>query len=169
MLVFELIIFGFVLWLGAYLISLRQLSGGLWWFLIAYPALWLADSAAYFFGKAFGRHRMTPRLSPNKSWEGYGAGVIAGTITGALVAIAWGYISNPGIDMLVLRGVIIGGGVSILAPLGDLGISMIKRELDVKDTGKLLPGHGGVLDRIDSWLWAGVIAFYLVYLLAEIL
>jgi phosphatidate cytidylyltransferase len=112
---------------------------------------------------------MTPRLSPNKSWEGYGAGVIAGTITGALVAIAWGYISNPGIDMLVWRGVIIGGVVSILAPLGDLGISMFKRELDVKDTGKLLPGHGGVLDRIDSWLWAGVIAFYLVYLLAEVL
>jgi phosphatidate cytidylyltransferase len=159
----------YVGWLGAYLISLRQLPGGLWWFLIAYPALWLADSAAYFFGKAFGRHRMTPRLSPNKSWEGYGAGVIAGTITGALVAIAWGYISNPGIDMLVWRGVIIGGIVSILAPLGDLGISMFKRELDVKDTGKLLPGHGGVLDRIDSWLWAGVIAFYLVYLLAEVL
>ncbi len=156
-------------WLGSYLISLRQLPGGLWWFLIAFPALWLADSAAYFFGKAFGRHRMTPRLSPKKSWEGYGAGIVAGTITGALVALAWGSISNPDIDMLIWRGVIIGGLVSIVTPLGDLGISMIKRELEVKDTGKLLPGHGGVLDRIDSWLWAGVIAFYLVYLLAEVL
>lgn len=156
-------------WLGSYFISLRALPSGFWWFLIALPALWLADSTAYFFGKAFGRHRMTPHLSPKKTWEGYLAGIVAGTLTGGLVAYIWGYIDPPGIQNLLWWGLIIGCVVSIAAPMGDLGISMIKRELNQKDTGTLLPGHGGVLDRIDSWLWAGVLAFYLVFFLSGIL
>ena len=151
------------------MISLRGLPEGLAWFLIVLPSLWIADSAAYFVGRAIGRHRMAPRLSPKKSWEGYLGGIVFGALGGAL--IAWMMQSFIPIDFTGtgLQALVIAGLVSILAPIGDLGISMIKRELEVKDTGRLLPGHGGVLDRIDSWIWAGALGFYLVPLVMALL
>jgi phosphatidate cytidylyltransferase len=157
-------------WLGSYLISLRSLPDGLWWFLLALPAVWLADSAAYMIGKPFGKHKMTPRLSPNKSWEGYFAGIIFGTALTALLAWAWQSLGPalaqpgiaPGPQVNPLNGAILGFVMSVLTTLGDLGESMIKRQVGVKDSGNILPGHGGAFDRIDSWLWAGVIAYYLI-------
>lgn len=149
---------GFV---GAYLVSLRDLPEGLGWLLIALPAVWIGDSAAYFIGRAIGRHKMAPRLSPNKSWEGYAAGVGGAAIAGA--ALAWIYLAlgGAGVDVTPVRGLIVGFVLGVITPLGDLGISMMKRQFQVKDTGSLLPGHGGVLDRIDSWLWAAVLGYYL--------
>ncbi len=150
-------------WIGAYLISLRNLPEGQWWLLLALPAIWLADTAAYFVGRAIGRHPFSPRLSPNKTWEGYLAGVAVGGLGGAGLASVWSAVLvNPPNGMDLQGGAILGTTLGVLAPLGDLGISMLKREIQVKDTGRLLPGHGGLLDRMDSWLWAAVIGFYVV-------
>ena len=150
-------------WIGAYLVSLRSLPEGQWWVLIALPAVWIADSAAYFLGKRFGKRPLSPRLSPNKTWEGYLSGVIAGTVSGAGLAALF---TSLGGDVALLGGAIVGFLVATIAPLGDLGISMMKREMNAKDTGTLLSAHGGALDRIDSWLWAGGLGFYAVVWLA---
>jgi phosphatidate cytidylyltransferase len=155
-------------WAGAYMISLRNLPNGFWWFLIIFPSLWIADSAAYFFGKAFGKHRMAPRVSPKKTWEGYTAGIIFGAFAGAFMTGIADRYAAPTFEATLLAGFILGALIATLAPIGDLGISMMKRELEIKDTGKLLPGHGGVLDRIDSWIWAGVLGYYLIPLIISI-
>ena len=152
-------------WIGSYLISLRNLPDGEWWFLTALPSVWLADSAAYSIGTRFGRHKMTPRLSPKKSWEGYLAGVGAGAASGAALGALWSLGAGPGSSLGPWTGLACGVVVAVLSPLGDVGISMIKRQLQVKDSGTLLPGHGGALDRVDSWLWAGVLGYYAAVLL----
>lgn len=149
-------------WLGAYFISLRDLPEGLWWTLVVLPGVWLADSAAYFVGTRFGRHRLSPRLSPKKSWEGYLGGVVFSPLATAGLCLLWQISAGPGTAISPLRGAIIALVLSILTTLGDLGESMLKRQLGVKDSSHMLPGHGGVLDRIDSWLWGVVIGYYLV-------
>jgi len=151
---------------GAYLVSLRNLPEGLWWLLLSLPAVWIGDSAAYFVGRAYGRHKMAPRLSPKKSWEGYVAGILCAGLAGAGLAALFSDVLQRAPSMTVAAGLIVGLVLGTVTPLGDVGISMMKREMQVKDTGTLLPGHGGVLDRIDSWLWAGVLGYYLARLLA---
>lgn len=150
---------GFV---GSYLISLRLMEDGLWWFLVSLIAIWLADGVAYVVGRVAGRHKLSKRLSPKKTWEGYLSGVVIGAVGTAGLTLLWRICAGPGSDLTPTRGLIVGFVVSSLAPLGDLGISMIKRELQVKDTGSLVPGHGGVLDRLDSMIWAGVLGFYAI-------
>jgi len=152
----------YVGWIGAYLVSLRSLPDGLWWLLTALPAVWVGDSAAYFVGRAVGRHRLAPRLSPKKSWEGYLAGIAGAAGAGAGFAALWAVAAGPTASLTASRGLILGLILGIVTPLGDLGISMIKREVQIKDSGNLLPGHGGALDRLDSWLWAGVLGYYVV-------
>lgn len=149
-------------WVGSYLISLRRMPEGMWWFLMVLPSIWLADSVAYAVGQTIGRHQLTNRLSPNKTWEGYLAGVVCGTLGVAGLAVLWRLGAGPASSISPTSSLILGITISGLAPLGDLGISMIKREVHIKDTSTLLPGHGGVLDRVDSWLWAAAIGFYLV-------
>jgi phosphatidate cytidylyltransferase len=149
-------------WIGSYLVSLRELPDGKWWVLIALPTVWLADSAAYFVGKWIGKHRLAPRLSPNKSWEGYLAGILAGALSGYLLALLWRVGAGTSSTIDPGRGLLIGAVLATIAPFGDLGVSMIKREFNAKDTGGLIPGHGGALDRLDTWIWAGVLGFYIV-------
>jgi phosphatidate cytidylyltransferase len=149
-------------WIGAYLISLRDLPEGMWWVLVALPAVWLADSGAYLIGSRIGRHKMTRRLSPRKSWEGYVGGIIFGTAGAALLAALWDVWAGPVTAVTPLRAAWLGLALSVFTTLGDLGESMIKRQVGMKDSGNLLPGHGGVFDRIDSWLWAGVISYYMI-------
>lgn len=149
-------------WIGAYLVSLRQLPEGEWWLLLNLGAVWLADTGAYFVGSRFGRHQLSPRLSPKKTWEGYLAGILTGVIGATLLADLFQMWSGPASAITPLRGALIGLAMSTLTTLGDLGESMIKRQVGAKDSGSLLPGHGGVFDRIDSWLWGGVIGYYLV-------
>ncbi|MBN1146293.1 MAG: phosphatidate cytidylyltransferase [Anaerolineales bacterium] len=149
-------------WIGAYLISLRDLPEGQWWVLTALPACWLADSGAYLVGSRIGRHKMTPRLSPKKSWEGYLAGIVFAVLGTPLLVLLWGLWSGPGSAVTPLRGAALGLIMGVLTILGDLGESMIKRQMGVKDSGNLLPGHGGAFDRVDSWLWAGVIGYYVI-------
>jgi phosphatidate cytidylyltransferase len=149
-------------WIGAYFISLRNLPDGKWWILVVLPAVWFADSAAYFIGKKFGRHHLSPRLSPKKTWEGYLGGIIVGVpLTALFCAILQTWAgADPAITPL--RGALVGLVMGIFPTLGDLGESMIKRQVGVKDSGRLLPGHGGAFDRVDSWLWAVVIGYYMV-------
>ncbi len=152
--------------IGAYLVSLRALENGAWWVMLALPSIWAADSGAYFIGKAWGRHKLSPRLSPKKTWEGYLAGVLTGTLVAAGLAAAFPLLAGHALaGMTPLNGALLGFLVSALAPLGDLAESMFKRQAGVKDSGNLLPGHGGAFDRVDSWLWAGLIAYYFVTLL----
>jgi phosphatidate cytidylyltransferase len=149
-------------WIGSYLVSLRDLPDGLGWVLLALPAVWIADSGAYFIGSRFGRHKMSRRLSPKKSWEGYLGGILFGTLGAALLALGWQAYAGTGTSITPLWAALLGLLLSAVTVLGDLGESMIKRQVGAKDSGTLLPGHGGVFDRIDSWLWAGVLSYYLI-------
>jgi phosphatidate cytidylyltransferase len=149
-------------WIGGYLISLRQLPDGEWWFLLALPALWLVDSGAYMIGSRFGKHKLSKRISPRKSWEGYFGGLLTGAVGGALLALLWTIGAGAQAGLTPWRGALIGVVMGLFTVLGDLGESMVKRQVGAKDSGNLLPGHGGAFDRIDSWLWAGVLGYYLV-------
>ena len=133
--------------LVASLVGLR-LRFGVGWVILAFVTTWANDTAAYFAGHAFGRHKLLERISPKKTWEGFGGGVL-GSVAGALVT-RW----------LLLRGelgvggaIVIGLGAAVLGPLGDLAESMIKRAAGVKDSSRIIPGHGGLLDRIDALLF----------------
>lgn len=147
-------------WLGAYLIELRNLPDGMWWFWLILPSVWIADSAAYFIGKAFGRRPLSPRLSPKKTWEGYWGGVLFGTLGGAGLALLCQWLG--GLEVPWWKGAALGLVLAVLTTLGDLGESMIKRQAGVKDSSHLIPGHGGFFDRFDTWLWGGVIGYFLV-------
>jgi phosphatidate cytidylyltransferase len=149
-------------WLGSYLISLRDLPGGLVWFMLVLPATWLADGAAYLVGSRIGRHKMAPYISPKKSWEGYIGGVVLGTLGTVLLGAAWRSF-NPLVSLE--QALVIGLVISIFSPLGDLCESLLKRGFGLKDTSNLMPGHGGMLDRIDSWLWAAPLGYYLITIL----
>lgn len=144
---------------GSFLILLRNMTDGKWWVLVVLPSVWAADTGAYLIGSRFGKHKLSPRTSPHKTWEGYFAGIIFGVIGGTLLGALW-HIAAPAIT--AERGAIIGLVLGVLSTLGDLGESLFKRQASMKDSSHILPGHGGVLDRIDSWLWAGVIGYYLV-------
>jgi phosphatidate cytidylyltransferase len=150
--------------IGSYLISLRNLPDGKWWILLALPSVWIADSGAYFIGSRFGKHKLSPRLSPRKTWEGYFGGILFGVAGGILLG-AFMHSNVPAITLE--NGALFGFILSVLTPLGDLGESMFKRQAGMKDSSHILPGHGGVLDRIDSWLWAAVIGYYLVLIITR--
>jgi phosphatidate cytidylyltransferase len=147
-------------WIGAYLINLRTMPDGLWWLLIVLPTIWLADMAAYFVGIRFGKHPLSPRLSPKKTWEGYWAGVVFGTLSSIGLVILWHRLGGPVVAWW--QGAALGVVLSVLTTLGDLGESMFKRQAGMKDSSYIFPGHGGVLDRIDSWLWGAALGYLLI-------
>ncbi|MFQ5408193.1 MAG: phosphatidate cytidylyltransferase [Anaerolineales bacterium] len=149
-------------YLGGSLIALRELSQGFWWTMTVLPGVWLADTGAYTIGSIMGKHKLVPRLSPKKSWEGLLAGIVIGTVGAALLAAAWRTAAGPGSGLIWQHGAAIGFLVAVLGPVGDLGISMFKRQVRFKNTGNLLAGHGGVLDRIDSWLVAAATGFFYI-------
>ena len=119
----------------------------------------MADSAAYVVGKflagnVLGKHHLSPRLSPNKTVEGYVGGIVLGTALTILLAY---FLQLPLVEALIL-----GLLISFISPLGDLGISLLKREAGVKDSGTIFGGHGGALDRVDSLIWSVAMAYYVV-------
>lgn len=129
------------------LVRLRQLDRGEWWILLTLTVTWMNDTCAYFAGRALGKHKLYPRISPSKTWEGAAGGAL-GSIAGALV------VQHFWIPQLAPWGAaLIGAGAALLGPLGDLSESMLKRAYGAKDSGRLLPGHGGILDRIDALLF----------------
>lgn len=148
---------GGIIFVGAWqgLMTLRELDAGAT--LPPFPGEWLVvwalvvasvtDTGAYFVGRAFGKRRLAPNVSPAKTWEGLAGGLLAGVLSGAALAwwLGWGPLSQwLGLAL----------GLALIAVVGDLFESAVKRARDVKDSGALLPGHGGVLDRIDSALAA---------------
>jgi len=151
-------------WVGGAFISLRALDAGRGWMLTALPAVWLADSGAYFIGRWLGVRKMTPRLSPNKTWAGLTGGIITGTVFGLLLVLLWRAVAFLPAETPLWQGALMGFVLSVLTPVSDLLISLFKRTAGVKDTGDLIPGHGGILDRIDTWIWAALIGYYLVRL-----
>ena len=117
-------------------------------------AVWADDTAAYFVGRLIGRHRMAPTLSPKKSWEGFLAG------TAAAIAVAFFALYQERETFLAIwQTVVLGAAIAVAAALGDLFESAVKRDASVKDSGRLLGGHGGFLDRLDSLLFAGPAAY----------
>jgi len=142
------------LWVGllaATVVRLRALDGGgragFGWVLLAFAVTWGNDTFAYFAGLAFGKHRLYERISPKKSWEG-AVGGVAGALVGAFLVREF---ALPQLGVATALAAALGG--SIVGPLGDLSESMAKRAAGVKDSGKIIPGHGGVLDRIDALLF----------------
>ncbi|MBE0686489.1 MAG: phosphatidate cytidylyltransferase [Anaerolineaceae bacterium] len=146
-------------WIGSYFISIMFLPDGQWWLLLSIAVIAFADSGAYFIGSRFGKHKMAPRVSPKKSWEGYFGGVLLGILGGILTGLTF-HQFIPSINLL--HGLILGVVLSIVTPLGDLGESMMKRQFNLKDSSNLFPGHGGAMDRIDTWVWAVCISYYLI-------
>lgn len=149
---------------GAHLLQLRAHPDGLWWILTTLFIVWTADTAAFYFGRIWGKHKVAPSLSPGKSWEGIAAGVVSGPLAGMGLAALWPSIAARPTTPVMWQGALLGALLAILTPAGDFFISLIKRQVGVKDTSDLIPGHGGVLDRIDSIIWAGIIAWTFVSL-----
>jgi phosphatidate cytidylyltransferase len=150
------VIFGTV-WIGlamAHAVLLRELDHGGSLVLAVLIGTFIGDTAAYFGGRAFGRIPLAPAISPNKTLEGLACGVIGGTLAFWLFLVGY-HDWIAGTDALV-----IGGAVALVAPIGDLFESLIKRDLDVKDTGRLFGAHGGALDRLDAVLFTIVTAYY---------
>ena len=147
-------------WIGAYLLDMRHLDQGAWWLMFVLPCVWLADVGAYMIGAAYGKHRMAPRLSPKKTWEGFAAGALSAMLTGMFFAFA--YSQWGPLHLSIWSGGAFGLVVGLLTPLGDLGESMLKRQAGMKDSGNIFPGHGGAFDRIDSWLWTAVLGYYFI-------
>jgi phosphatidate cytidylyltransferase len=151
-----LVLFGFcyIPLLIAHLVLLRALPYGREWIYLVLLVVMACDTSAYFSGISLGRHKLYPAISPNKSVEGAVGGLI-GSLAGAFVARFWFFPALTVRDCLVI-GVVFG----ILGQLGDLFESMVKRAFQVKDSGTILPGHGGMLDRLDSLLFVFPLAFY---------
>jgi phosphatidate cytidylyltransferase len=148
-------------WLGSYFFRLRGQDVRIeWeWTMLAMLGTWIADSGAYIVGKflagnILGKHPLSPRLSPNKTVEGYVGGIILGTAFTVLIA----YFMQLPLGQALLLGLL----VSIVSPLGDLGVSLLKRESRVKDSSNLFGSHGGALDRVDSLIWSVAMAYYVV-------
>lgn len=146
------------------LITLKQSVDSSFLILLLFFLIWGADIGAYFAGRAFGRRKLAVDVSPGKSWEGFYGGLTAATLI-AIGMLTW--LGKP--DLLSLRGMFFLGGcilVVMISVLGDLVESMFKRNRGLKDSSNLLPGHGGVLDRVDSLLSAGP-AFALMVIVFE--
>jgi phosphatidate cytidylyltransferase len=153
--VFGAVYVGFML---SHFVLIRGLESGTELALATLVAVWANDVFAYLVGSTLGRHKMSPSISPNKSWEGFAAGAVFTT----LVWVAVYFVTDTQISLAWFA--LVGISVSLAGVFGDLFESRLKREAGVKDSGKLLPGHGGFLDRFDSLIMVSVVAYYLLIL-----
>lgn len=143
-------------WPISFLLALRGyqmgVSTGLWWLFTLFGGIWGFDAGAFFAGHLFGRHKLAPSISPGKTWEG----VFGGLVFSVLAALVFAMLPL-GVPwyLAVLLGLLLG----VAGTLGDLAESLIKRQTHVKDSGQFFPGHGGILDRIDSILFAALVVY----------
>ncbi len=136
-----------------------RLRFGFAWVILVFVMTWANDTFAYFAGRFFGRHKLWERVSPHKTWEGFAGGAL-GSVVGALAVRALLLGALPAWAALLA-----GAGAAVIGPLGDLCESMLKRAAGVKDSGRLIPGHGGLLDRIDALLFVAPWTYALAILL----
>lgn len=125
---------------------------GFWWVLALFVMVWANDAAAFFTGHFVGRRKLAPHISPAKTWEGFAGGLVFTVIA------AW-LLTRP-LDVPLYLAIILGIFVCVAATLGDLAESLLKRGVGVKDSGSVIPGHGGILDRVDSLLFAVQVVFF---------
>ncbi len=143
-------------WIGmalSHAVMLRDLEHGAAILVLVLVATFVGDTGAYFGGRAFGRRKLAPSLSPAKTWEGLLIGILAGTLAGWFVGLYLDWLTG-------LQALLLGFAAALVAPLGDLFESALKREADAKDSGTVFGAHGGVLDRLDAALFAVVVGFY---------
>jgi len=143
--------------LGHYVL-MHNTGGGPFWVLSTVVMVYFGDIAAFYVGRTWGRRKMAPTISPNKTMEG-GLGAIIGSVAGALVCR---FLFFP--QQAIYHFLALGAGVGVVGQFGDLFESLLKRSAKVKDSGGLIPGHGGLLDRIDSVLFAGPFVFYYAWM-----
>ncbi len=129
---------------------------GLSYLILVLAVTFLADTAAYFVGKSYGKHKLAPVVSPKKTWEG----AIAGVVSSVIVAVIVKYIMRIQMDTVYIA--LLGFLLGVFGILGDLSESLLKRDVDIKDSGNIFPGHGGVLDRLDSLMFNVPITYYFV-------
>ena len=145
----------------SYIFQIRQLKHGGIFVVLVFLCSWGNDTLAYCVGVLFGKHKMSPELSPKKSIEGLFGGIIGAGLLGALYGLFLDKFIEPMDNAYIYLFIICALG-AIPAVIGDLAASAIKRNNDIKDYGKLIPGHGGVLDRFDSMIFTAPIIYYLV-------
>ena len=151
----------YVGWLMSHLVALRMQDDGRNWVFLGLFVTIASDTSAFFIGKALGRHHLAPGISPGKTWEG----AIAGAV-GAIIISLFFLLPTPFLLPLSYgQAILLGLAVSVSGQLGDLIESLFKRNMGVKESSRLLPGHGGALDRMDSVVFAGVAVYYYVLLL----
>ena len=148
----------------SYIYKTRCLEGGGWLVGLIFLSSWGCDTCAYCAGMLLGKHKMAPKLSPKKSVEGGIGGIVGAALLGAIFAVAANKITGAGVNPAQYA-VICGVG-GMISQIGDLAASAIKRNHDIKDYGKLIPGHGGILDRFDSVIFTAPIIYYLATFLA---
>jgi len=150
-----------VVWVGGglgFLLLVRDIpEHGFWAVMAVLFTVFAADTGAYFVGRAFGRHKLAPAISPGKSWEGFAGGLVAAMVTAFLILY-----KDRDEFLTIPQSLVLGLAIALASVLGDLFESAVKRDLEVKDSGRLLGGHGGMLDRLDSLLWAGPAAYYTI-------
>lgn len=152
--------FFYIFVLLSYIILLRFMDNGKWCIWYALISVWVNDSFAYFIGTKYGKRRLIPKISPNKTIEG-----ALGGILGCIIITTVYFVSIYG-RYFLSKAIFIGFVVSIFAQVGDLMASTIKREVGIKDFGKIFPGHGGIIDRLDSILFTAPAIYYILLLLS---
>jgi phosphatidate cytidylyltransferase len=152
----------FIGWGLSHIVLLRGLETGKWYILFLCVIIWVGDAAAMYLGQSFGRHKLVPAISPGKTLEG----ALGGMLSALVIAMLTSKFLVP--QLSLSQSLIFGLVVSLAAQLSDLGESILKRYTGAKDSGTLIPGHGGVLDRIDSLLFAAPVAFYTLELLTRV-
>jgi phosphatidate cytidylyltransferase len=158
---------GGILYIGfllRYMVELRMADEGRGWVALAVLCTFASDITAYLVGKAIGKHKMAPYISPNKTWEGAAGGLLGAVIVSVIVSRLFS-LTILGAPMGYGYAVILGMVISAAGQTGDMVKSLFKRNMAVKDSSNAIPGHGGFLDRMDSMAFAGVAAYYLWYFL----
>ncbi len=147
----------------SYIYQTRLLTGGIFTVWLVFVSSWGCDTCAYCVGMLIGRHKMAPVLSPKKSVEGGIGGILGAALIGVLYALAINHWGGAGVSLTSYA--LIGAAGGAISQVGDLAASAIKRYHNIKDYGKLIPGHGGILDRFDSVIFTAPIIYYLAVLL----